>query len=325
MAAPDRRVFLLRKFALVCTALVLVITSLSAYMRLSRAGLGCEPWPHCYGQSVVQSPPAAQPVTQGVALARLAHRVAAMAALVVIVLAAMTALGSRPRLWREGAPALGLLAVALFLAVLGRWTADSRLPAVVLGNLLAGFAMFALSCRLVGQTSAGRARKPLPRTWIAVALVVLVAQVALGGMVSAGHAGLSCPSLERCDLSAGSLQTLNPLQAPVADAAGDPTRPTGSLLHLLHRAASLLLIAVVLPIGVLAIRRGQRAGALLIALLLLQPLLGALLVLRGLPLPLALAHNIAAGALLATLASLAGGFAPAQEKVSGLPSGSSAM
>jgi heme A synthase len=63
-------------------------------------------------------------------------------------------------------------------------------------------------------------------------------------------------------------------------------------------------------------RRGQRAGALLIALLLLQPLLGALLVVGGLPLPLALAHNIAAAGLLAALASLAGSFAPDQEKVS---------
>ena len=75
MAAPDRRMPMLRKTALLCAALVLAITSLSAYMRLSRAGLGCDPWPQCYVQSLLPSP-AAQPVTPGVALARLAHRVA---------------------------------------------------------------------------------------------------------------------------------------------------------------------------------------------------------------------------------------------------------
>ena len=41
------------------------------------------------------------------------------------------------------------LALALFLAILGRWTTNAKLPAVMLGNLLAGFAMFALSWRLV--------------------------------------------------------------------------------------------------------------------------------------------------------------------------------
>ena len=39
MSAPDRSRKLLRRMALLCTVLVLVITSLSAYIRLSRAGL----------------------------------------------------------------------------------------------------------------------------------------------------------------------------------------------------------------------------------------------------------------------------------------------
>ena len=42
----------LRKVALACAALVLAITSLSAFLRLSASGLGCEPWPQCYGQSL---------------------------------------------------------------------------------------------------------------------------------------------------------------------------------------------------------------------------------------------------------------------------------
>lgn len=318
--------------ALLCAALILAITSLSAFIRLSRAGLGCEPWPQCYGQSLREAPQGtAQPVAGPVAAARLAHRVVAVAALLLIIMTVMTTLSSAPKLWHEGRMALGLLALALFLAVLGRWTADARVPAVVLGNLLAGFAMFALSCRLVLSTSVRPATLPAPKGWVWLAGAVLVAQIALGGWVSAGHAGLSCPELTRCDPSVGTWQALNPWRASVFDSA-DPTNPAGALVHFLHRAGSLLALAVLLPLGVVAWRRGRRAGAVLVLLLVVQVALGALLVLGALPLPLALAHNLVAALLLAVLVNLAGagrppGGAPAatnQEKLSGSPRGSSA-
>ena len=72
----------LRKVALACAVLVLAITSLSAFLRLSASGLGCEPWPQCYGQSLrdrqqgVVTPP-----TGVVTAARISHRIAAVAAL----------------------------------------------------------------------------------------------------------------------------------------------------------------------------------------------------------------------------------------------------
>jgi heme a synthase len=52
-------------------------------------------------------------------------------------------------------------------------------------------------------------------------------------------------------------------------------------------------------------RNGRRAGAVVIALLALQATLGALLVMKGLPLYVALAHNIVAALLLATVLDLA--------------------
>ena len=49
--------------------------------------------------------------------------------------------------------------LALFLAVPGRWTANVRAPAVTLANLLAGFAMLAISWRLArgGRRATGLA------------------------------------------------------------------------------------------------------------------------------------------------------------------------
>jgi len=296
--------------AWLCAALVLAITSLSAFIRLTKAGLGCEPWPQCYVQS--QLPPQQEPPPAGAAeaAARLAHRTIASATLLLILLMAMTTLTTRPLLWPEGRMTLGLLVLVLFLAVLGRWTANARVPAVTLGNLLAGFAMFALSVRLAltcGRTpDAGSLAQSQLTRWAWLAGTVLLAHIALGGLVSAGQAGLSCPQLSGCDVSDASWQAFNPWHTPQPDAA-HPTHPAGAGVHVLHRVSALIVAAVLLPLGLLAWRHGRRlAGAMLLGLLAAQAMLGATLVLGSLPLAAALAHNVVAALLLAVVLALAG-------------------
>ena len=130
----------LRKVALACAVLVLAITSLSAFLRLSASGLGCEPWPQCYGQSLRdRQQGVVAPATGIVTAARIAHRIAAVAALLLIIVMVMNTWSKAPVLRREGTMVLGLLFLALFLAILGRWTANAKVPAVVLGNLVGGF------------------------------------------------------------------------------------------------------------------------------------------------------------------------------------------
>jgi len=300
--------------AWVCAVMVLVITSLSAFIRLSKAGLGCEPWPQCYGQELrtqQQGEPAAE-VGTATAAARLAHRIIASSALVLVLVMVMAALASRPALWPQGRMALGLLLLALFLAVLGRWTANARIPAVTLGNLLGGFAMFALSVCMAlaaGRTQASRvahatAQAPMVR-WGWLAAAVLVLNVALGGMVSAGNAGLSCAELSGCDLSQGSWQALDPWHEPRIDAA-QPHHPAGAWVHALHRAGGLAVVVVLLALGAAAWRAGRRgAAAAVFGLLALQAALGVGLVLGSLPLGVALAHNVVAALLLAVVLGLA--------------------
>ncbi len=128
---------------------MIAITTLSAYIRLSRTGLGCEPWPQCYAVEVLR---AASLETGAIGAARLAHRVSASAVLVAIIAALMIALARNPPLRRQGRWVLWLLGLAAFLAAFGRATADSLLPAVTLGNLLAGLVMFAVACAFVRST-----------------------------------------------------------------------------------------------------------------------------------------------------------------------------
>ena len=308
----------LRRLAWLCAVLVLAITSLSAFIRLSRAGLGCSPWPQCYTQSLGPGEEGLSPeLARAVAGARIAHRILAVGALLLVIAMLMTTVTQGAMTHRrEGRSVLALLGLALFLAVLGRWTAGARVPAVTLANLLAGFAMFAISWRLARTAGSAPSLTPAQRPlagWARLGLALLVAQIVLGGLVSAGHAGLSCPQLSGCDTAGASWQALDPWREPVFD-AGDLTRRSGALVHLLHRAGAVVVAAVLLPLGVAAWRSGLRAGPVLLLLVALQAALGVTLVLGNLPLAAALAHNVTAALLLALLLGLAAGGRTASRK-----------
>jgi cytochrome c oxidase assembly protein subunit 15 len=302
------RMATLRRVALACAALVLAITSLSAFLRLSSSGPGCEPWPQCYGQSLRDRQQGVAPPASGiVTAARITHRIAAVAVLLLIIMMVMNTWSRQPVLRREGTMVLGLLFLALFLAILGRWSANTKLPAVVLGNLLAGFAMLALSWRLVESLSnVGDGASPRSAHWAWAGIVVLVVQVALGGLVNATHAGLSCPELLACDVSGSSWQSLNPWREPGFDPAA-PTNPSAALVQWLHRIGALAVFAVLLPLGIAQWRLGRRMGGAIVVLLVGEALLGVMLVRGTLALPAALAHNIVAALLLAATLSLAAG------------------
>lgn len=306
MTPADRRFRGLRRLAWLCAVMVLAVTSLSAYIRLSKAGLGCADWPACYGQSFHRMQQGAAPTADeqtATAAARLVHRITAVAALVLVIMMLLVCFGSQPLLLREGLLAVALLGLALFLAVLGRWSSGARVPAVAMGNLLGGFVMLALCVRLA---LAGRARAaPRWRAVSAVAVGLLLVQVALGGLVSASFASLSCTGWTDClpgsAWQAADWGSLNPWREPMPVAASTG-RSSGLLAHGLHRLNSGLLLVLVLPLGVQAWRQGQRvAGGLLGTLLAAQCALGVAMTALSLPLGLALLHNLLAAALLATL------------------------
>lgn len=304
-----------RRLVTLCAVLVAAIIGLSAFIRLSHDGLGCAEWPRCYGQQLHPAPPgdAARPAgPPAVAVARGAHRVAAVAALGVILLMIGARVTRRPIAWREGWMEFALLALALFLAVLGRYSSGVRVPAVTLGNLLGGFAMLALCWRL-RQRMCDTTRTPLPRAvrlGAALAMLALLGQIALGALVSAGYAGLSCSFADDCAVRAarpGALAAFNPWREPAfAASAQGPVNPDGAAVHLAHRLGGALTGALVLGLGWWALRHGRpRQGRWLLGVLAAEVALGLSLVALGLPLALTLAHNLGAALLLALLFGLA--------------------
>lgn len=303
----------LRTLAYWCAALVLAITSLSAFIRLSQAGLGCEPWPGCVGSALrAAQDGGAAPVgdSTAVQVARLAHRVIATAALACVVTMVALCLVGRPRMWRDGVLALLLLALALGLAVLGVWTSGSRVPAVAMGNLLGGMLMFALCWRLAAPPQRqGGGRATAVSVLAGIAAFALLGQIGLGALTSASFAGQSCSGALDCLRSADAAHwpwaMLDPWREPAWDASVVPLNGEAALTQLVHRVGALALVLLLVPLAASALRDGHRLQAWsLLVLLSLQLAVGVLMVGTGLALPLALAHNLIAVLMLASTVRL---------------------
>jgi cytochrome c oxidase assembly protein subunit 15 len=185
----------IRSLVLTALLLVLVITTTSAYIRLSQAGLGCADWPACYGRAA-SLPEAGQllPGDSSLFWARALHRLAASTVGLLLLLIAFLGRdafgGTAGRLGAWVAVALAGL-----LAGLGMIT-PSELPAVTLGNLLGGMALAVLLWGLHQRGRGNPVRAGRVLLWLAVAALAL--QIALGGMIGARRAALACISLPAC-------------------------------------------------------------------------------------------------------------------------------
>jgi cytochrome c oxidase assembly protein subunit 15 len=313
-AVLDRRRSALRWLSGLGVALLLIVTTASAYIRLSNSGLGCADWPQCYGRLTAGSaatPGKAATESAFVLSARLLHRIAAVAALVLVTTLAFVCF-ARPMWWPEGGAALALIALTVFLTVLGRWTTGSRLPAVTLGNLVGGFAMLALLwwLRLRSENGEGGPPRTALVPWAGLALLALMLQIMLGGMIGAGSASASCPTVADCDgvwwPAPTPWQAFNPWLEP-APAALEPSSSQAAALHMAHRFGALSNLVLSGGLAVAAWSAGPRfriAAATVLLLLLLQIALGVYSVLGGMPLAALVAHNLTAALLLLALINL---------------------
>ena len=311
MDAESSHARVMRRLSMLCALLVVAIVGISAFIRLSGAGLGCDPWPQCYGQALRDGqraglPSGTVPSSPSVAAARLAHRFLAVLLLTLMLVLVIGGFSSPPKTWAGRWLSVQALLLIVFLAGLGRWSAGTRIPAVVLGNLLSGFLLLGL-CWRMAKTGRPRAVDPLmsrtTRTVLTVATVVVLAQVALGGLVSSGFAGLSCPQAATCTPAEPvQWEMLNPMREPRVHATVWPINPDSAVVHLLHRwmAAITVLVTGIAAIALLRDRR-QRAAVALLLLVGAQSVLGFLMVDLQLPLALAVLHNLFAAVLLGLL------------------------
>jgi cytochrome c oxidase assembly protein subunit 15 len=300
--------------------LVIVLMTLSAYLRLDHSGIGCEPWPACYGNIGLasESPDAAgtyerllEEASAPLSWATPLHRlVASVLGLLVLGMALLSLTHRKNRLI-----SFSLLGLTVFLAWLGIYSEGLHSPAVVMGNLGGGFAMLGLLGWMVFGKSRDRSAEDsgLRRASV-VALSFLVLQIVMGGLTSANFAASACQTLPDCHgswLPGADVMTALDLSrvheiGSTGMVLGGPER---AAIHQLHRIVALIAAAAICFAGFCGIKAGgdlKVAGIVLITLVTIEFSLGVAAVVTGLPIGVAVAHNwIAALLLLATIKLLA--------------------
>jgi cytochrome c oxidase assembly protein subunit 15 len=273
-----------RPLLVAAALLALLVVGLGAYVRLTDAGLGCPDWPGCYGHLVVPQE-AADP---GRACHEMIHRYAA-GSLGLLIAALTFAAWRRPRPRADAWLATGLCGLVVLQALLGMLTVTELLrPAIVTGHLLGGMLVWATLVALWARNFGAPA--PERRALGGLTLAAVLAQIALGGWVSSHYAGLACPDLPLCP---GGWQPQTSLAA----------------IQWTHRLGAVAVLAIAGTYAVALWRRPQRRafGIAVAAALVMQLALGVANIVFHLPLPVAVAHNLGAAALLAAVAaSLAG-------------------
>ena len=310
------------RLALFATLLAVVVVLLGAYTRLTHAGLGCPDWPGCYGfigvpmsehkqaLAEVRFPEAPVEVEKG--WNEMVHRYFAGSLGLVILALAVQALRRRGEPGQPLKLPLLLLGVVIAQAAFGMWTVTLKLwPQVVTAHLLGGFTTLALLFLLTLRLSGALPVLPdIPRHLrglAALALALVIGQIALGGWVSSNYAAVACVDLPTChgewlpamDFANGFhlTQHIGPNYL-----GGQLDSDARTAIHMSHRIGALLVTLVLL---VLAWRlwaaRQRRLGAVLVLALATQVSLGISNVLLHLPLTVAVAHNGGGAALLLVL------------------------
>jgi len=306
--------------AKICLVLVILLVSLSAYLRLAHSGIGCADSPACYGRigdaPVVRQAPAAEDAYQqlvsraneSLAWATPLHRlVASVLGLLIVFLALLSVRQKRHRV-----VAFSLLALTVYLAVLGIRSGSLHDPAVVMGNLAGGFCMLGLVGWLVFSHGKRLGGSPRVRWLTVTAIALLSLQILLGGLTSANFAAMSCQTLPDCHGSwwpgSSLAKALDLSRTHEVTASGQAIGGQERLeIHKAHRLGGLLAVIVTVFTAFAALLEGRGFRGVAVTIFILagaEFTIGVSSILSGIPIGLAVAHNWFAGLLLLALLKL---------------------
>lgn len=319
-----------RKLVIVTLFLTFDLVVFGGFTRLTDSGLGCPDWPGCYGHANplqagteigdAQAAMPTGPVTLFKAWIEMIHRYLASAVGVLIVAMTCTAWYRWQKSKRQiaqfapNAPT-ALLGLVLLQGAFGAWTVTMKLqPVIVTTHLLLGLSLLAaltwtyarLTDPIGSSAEVGALRLPA-----ALALLLLAAQIALGGWVSTNYATLACSDFPTCQGSwLPSMDFSNgfALWRSLGRTAGGEFLPFAALtaIHWVHRNFAFLVIACAAYVGIRAMKLEglRRNGRWLLLILAAQFLTGLSTIYFQFPLLLAVLHNAGAAALVVLLVML---------------------
>ena len=319
-----------RKLIWVTLFLTFDLIIFGAFTRLTDSGLGCPDWPGCYGHanpiqahtdiSAAETAMPTGPVTVIKAWIEMIHRYLAMGIGVLIVATMVIAWrrwlqsGRKAIRFSPRFPTL-LFAFVCVQGAFGAWTVTMKLqPVIVTTHLLLGMALLALltwfGARLSDHPTAPRSAAAL-RYPAALALSLLMIQIALGGWVSTNYAALACTDFPLChgelfpqmDFANG----FTLWRDLGMTAQGDYLPfPALTAIHWTHRAFAFIVVASVVwvALGALKVDALRKTARWLLIVIALQFVIGISTVFLKLPLALAVAHNGGAALLVILLVML---------------------
>lgn len=323
---------LFARLALFATVLAFCVVVLGAFVRLSDAGLGCPDWPGCYGhigvpdtEHEVQAANALhpdRPVEAHKAWKEMIHRYFAGILGLLVFTLAFVAWRNRRNPGQQLKLPLFLSILIIFQALLGMWTVTIKLkPLIVMLHLMGGMTTLSIlwwlclrHMNIFGRLREGMIHGERLKKLALAGLLVVVAQIMLGGWTSANYAALHCPDFPTCqgqwwpetDFSEAFTLWHGVGRDFEGGIMSNAARVT---VHVMHRLGALVTfiyigtLALVLLLGKFG--SGLRPiGLTLLAVLLLQVSLGIANVLLSLPLAVAVAHNGVGALLLLTLVTL---------------------
>lgn len=307
--------------------LALFVVMLGAYTRLTDAGLGCPDWPGCYGKLVLPNDVIAIqdaqksypliPIESTKAWTEMAHRYVAGTLLLLLIFIIFKSLAnSRISSKIPKSLPFSLLGLLVFQAVLGMWTVTFKLlPIVVMSHLIGGILIFACTSYFCWNFSGIECLNlPKYKKWLNVGLIIVLIQIALGGLVSANYAGIACIGFPKC----------NGMWLPNLDLyhafnlfPGIGANYQGGLLdnisrvsiQFVHRLGAVITFGYVMFLSVwilISVKQNilRLMAALTIFVLLMQFCLGIINVMFLLPLWSSVLHNGCAAILLAMVVGM---------------------
>jgi cytochrome c oxidase assembly protein subunit 15 len=319
------------RVALLATCLAFVVVVLGAFARLNDAGLGCPDWPGCYGQLTVPKTSAeielakqlypAQPVEAGKAWSEMVHRYfAGSLGLLIVVLAGWSLLRRRKHATQIIGVPLFLVGFTIFQAALGMWTVTWKLlPQVVMGHLLGGMTILSLlwwlSLSAKPQPLTLQPKNKRLFTYAVIGLIIVAAQIFLGGWTSSNYAAIVCPNFPFCvgelfpsmDLAQG-FNLFSPIGANYQ--GGVLHTAARIAIQMMHRYGAFITFIYVAGLAFLLMLKQPLAklkgiGAVMLGVLIIQIILGVLNIETQLqPMFIPVAHNAVAAILLLVMVTL---------------------
>lgn len=315
-----------KRLAIFSVFLALVVVILGAYTRLSDAGLGCPDWPGCYGQidvpeehheiaSANQAYPE-RPVEPAKAWKEMVHRYFAGTLGLLVFAMAIIAIKNRHDPSQQVAIPVFLVFWIVFQALLGMWTVTIKLnPTIVMAHLMGGLTTLSLLLWISLRHTRALTEKRLDLTRLnrlhllaMVALIVVIAQVTLGGWTSSNYAALACSDdFPMCqgkwwpamDFKEGFVMWRGTEMNFEFGVLNNDARIAIQMTHRIGAVITTLLLFF-LAFKLIDFRESKclgKLGTTLLVVLIIQLMLGVANVIMSLPLLIAVAHN-AVGAIL---------------------------